>query len=194
MTPDPENVNPENPEKKKAGRPKGTKNKKSLGGRPKDSGVALREQRRYDVSLQERIRQGAHPDLIFTWYQVICQGQTPVWVTDKDGYDYVIPDPNPLLPAPTLEQRNAAMKALADRGYGLPAQSVTIDAEFRNKIELQLTGISQQDLLAIDAQKLFQIAKVFEIKGQIEDAELVLDENTPLLESSNKGLDSNSGI
>jgi len=171
-------INPEtedNPKpRNKGGRPKGSKNK---GGRPKESGIALKQQRRYEVSLNECIREGMHPEIIREYYKTILRGQNPILET-RNGVDYVIIDPNPLLPAPTLEQRNAAMRALADRGYGLPAQSVTIDAEFRNKVELQLTGISTEQLAALDMKKLAAVREFFKLpapsnQDDIQDAEIV---------------------
>lgn len=182
--------NSENPDpnlriKKKGGRPKGSKNK---GGRPRESGIALREKRKYEVSLAEAVRQGVHPDIILEYYKTVLRGQTPLLMSEN-GIDYIIPDPNPLTPAPTLEQRNAAMKALADRGYGLPAQSISIDAEYRKKIELQITGISSEQLMSASAHTLVGLAKLLELPvpkgdGDIIDAEII--ENTPLLPVSNE--------
>lgn len=175
------NETPENTPKpkNKGGRPKGSKDKTSRnkGGRPKESGIALKQQRRYEVSLNECIREGMHPEIIREYYKTILRGQNPILET-RDGVDYVIIDPNPLLPAPTLEQRNAAMRALADRGYGLPAQSVTIDAEFRNKVELQLTGISTEELGAMAMDKLAALREMFKLPApkdeiEAEDAEII---------------------
>lgn len=171
------NLDPDPKIKKKGGRPKGSKNK---GGRPRESGIALRQQRKYEISLQEAIRQGLHPDIVLEYYKTILKGQTPLLET-RNGIDYIIPDPNPLTPAPTLEQRNQAMKALADRGYGLPAQSIQIDAEYKKTIELQLTGISENLLKSQGLEALYTIAKALQIpnSSEIIDAEIVENPQLP---------------
>lgn len=157
--------------KRKAGRPVGAKTKIK---KPVQAAAGERRRHMHNVSIQERIREGCHPDLVFEYYKTILEGKTPIWV-EESGVCYVIPDPNPLLPAPTLEQRNSAMKALVDRGYGLPSQSITVDAEFRNKVEFQLTGIESKQLEAINLQNLQKLAQMFRLPApsDIEDAQLV---------------------
>ena len=170
-------------QKRKAGRPPGSKTKIK---KPVQAAAGERRRHMHNVSIQERIREGCHPDLVFEYYKTILEGKTPIWV-EESGMCYVIPDPNPLLPAPTLEQRNAAMKALVDRGYGLPSQSITVDAEFRNKVELQITGISTQQLETINLKNLAELAKMFRLPGpeEILDADLVdTNTNSPLLGST----------
>lgn len=173
------------PVSRKGGRPKGAKNKIK---KTRGEGLVIREQRRYEVSLNECIRKGMHPELILEYYKIILRGQTPV-LEYKDGLESFIPDPNPLTPTPTLEQRNAAMRALADRGYGLPAQSVTIDAEFKNKVELQLTGITTEQFGAIAAQNLYKLREMFSLPEPKEDNSDALDAEFTEINDNNPSTD-----
>lgn len=179
--PDSNNEKPRN----KGGRPKGSKDKKSRnkGGRPRESGLALRQQRKYEISLTEAVRAGLHPDIYVEYYKTILRGDNPKLET-KDGIDYIIVDPNPLLPSPTLEQKNAAMRALADRGYGLPAQSINIDAEFKTRVEAQLTGISQQQLEAMSMNTIMAIREMFKLPEKTDNSDAEDAEFTEITENS----------
>jgi len=96
--------------------------------------------RNVQYSLAERIRERHDPEVIIKTIEMVMMGHTPVWIPDKRavGGFRVEPDPNPLLPTPNLEQRTAAMRELINRGWGLPVQSVQIDAQIKQQLDAGL--------------------------------------------------------
>jgi hypothetical protein len=177
----------------KGGRPKGSRNK---GGRPPESGILNKKRRQYQYSLMERVRELIDPDLLIEYNTMILEGKTPIWERVGDGGWKVVPDPSPLSPTPTLADRNAAIKWLTERGHGLAVQSITVDAEYRTKVEMQLTGLSTELLESFTPQKLAALRDLFQLPSSddvatqhedIVDAELVdTTTNSPLLGDSSE--------
>lgn len=121
----------------KRGRPKKTQDpdlEETPGGGSNYRGIAKRD---VQYSLASRIRERTDPDLICQFFEMIVEGKNPVWVRhQKTGVIYKVDsDPNPLQPSPTLEQRASAVKELVNRGWGLPVQSLQIDAQLKMQIQ-----------------------------------------------------------
>jgi hypothetical protein len=88
--------------------------------RTKDAARAAR-------SLSLAIRQRLDPDLFVDFQLAIAAGKSPILVELEDGEIVVTIDERGSI-LPTLEQRTQAMIRLEQRGYGMPMQSVQVEA------------------------------------------------------------------
>jgi hypothetical protein len=129
----------------------------------------------YSRSVREAFRQHADPDIIYQFYHMITCGINPVIIGDP-GNQSVVPDPSPHAISPTLQQKSDAMRIIMERRDGLPAQSIQIDAEVRQKMEMLGTGVPTE-LLALNNPRTLDLLKMAlaEAMGNIEDAELEPD-------------------
>jgi hypothetical protein len=162
----------------KRGRPPGPKAKSP--DEPQGEGVVpvlanYRGKRTVQFNLMHKIREQGLSDLVLESFKIILAGSTPVWTKDdrfEHGYR-VEPDPNPLLPSTTLEQRLGVMKELLNRGEGLPVQSVQIDAVLKAQVE---NGVPPHLLDKPNFAAIFEIQKVFKKlqDGNTEDAEFTM--------------------
>lgn len=127
--------------------------------------------RNIQYSVAEKIRDRVDPDLIVDYWVMILKGQNPLWEDDPKSPHgtRVIPDPNPMLPTPTLEQRTRAVQELTNRGWGLAVQSIQIDAQLKQTLEL---GIPAQLLEQANYKALAIIRDALRLEdGNTEDAE-----------------------
>lgn len=148
------------------GRPKGT----TTG--PKQRNVA------FTMSMAEAVREGVDPRYIVKFHKYIIAGINPVYKLDKhDNVIDVIPDPSPMAQSPDLARKSESAKFLTAYGWGQPAQSVQIDAEFRARIDALGSGIPTQQLMGIDPSILFKLAEALKVPmlENVTDAELVDD-------------------
>lgn len=135
-------------------------------------------------NLSNHIRDRVDPDLIMNFWAMIAEGKNPVWVRNKKGeLSGVEPDPNPLQPSPTLEQKAAAVREMSNRGWGQAPQSVHIDAQ----LKLQIQDEIPRHLLESGSnwRMLDQIRNVMRLEdGNTEDAEWtpVPDKEKPVSE------------
>lgn len=116
----------------------------------------------------QRIRDENLLDPVLQSFKIIAMGFVPVWIDDKrcpGGYR-VEPDPNPLLPATTLEQRLRAYQVLLDRGEGLPVTQVNIKHEINHGVPEHL--LKQNNYAALDV--ILRGLKQLE-DGNTQDAE-----------------------
>jgi hypothetical protein len=179
---------------KGSGKPKGTPaSGKSEKGTPLNS-LLNQKRRQYSYSLMERIRERIDPDLLIEFHTMVLEGKTPVWEKIGNGDWKVVPDPSPLATSPTLNDKVASLKWLTERGYGLPVQSIQVDAEYRSKLELLGSGVPTNVLEGINPTALFYTQKALQAVLNASDAEIVEvnapeSTNSPLLESSSELLD-----
>lgn len=104
--------------------------KQTLAGNPEEA--SDRMSRRYSKSLSFAIRENVDPRLLQNFWLAIMAGKNPVIVANEDGvFDSV--DWNDQELAPTLEHKMAAAKVIQDRGWGLPVQSITLEADIRTQ-------------------------------------------------------------
>ena len=124
------------------------------------------------MNLMNRVRERIDPDLFIDSLITIMQGHVPLWIDDKRATCgvRVIPDPNPLLPSPTLQQRLDAQRELMNRGWGQAPQHVKFDVTHQE--QLPLAGVDLE--LLAEVQKLLLKAGKPQITN-IVDAELVED-------------------
>ena len=111
------------------------------------------------------------------------QGYTPRVVDDaRSKYGArVEPDPNPMLPSPTLADRTRAANEIANRAWGLPVQSIQIDAQLKASYD---AGIAPEYLKGQDLNLLMDIKNAFQKrlgtgKDEVEDAEIVSETQEP---------------
>lgn len=136
-----------------------------------------RGKRNYQVSISERVRELINPDLLVKYWGMILEGFNPVWLKNKKGEYYdVVPDPNPLTGSSSPAQRDAAVRELMNRGWGMAVQSIQIDAQFKTQVEpLQLQGVDLE-LLAKLNQLFLETSKPQ--LTNITDAELVVEDSS----------------
>lgn len=138
------------------------KRKKSLQRVTRGSEVVSRD---YSVSMTEAVRKRVDPNVLIDFNIMILMGINPVLRKDarsKTGWK-CIPDPSPSATSPTLEQKNAASKYLTERGWGMPTQSLQVEADIRSRIEGFGSGIDSRILENVGADKLMQLAKLLEL-------------------------------
>jgi hypothetical protein len=134
-------------------------------------------------TLTQRLREDIDPSVYIQTLKTIMMGSVPLWVDDArvEGGIKVIPDPNPLMSSPTLEQRMSAMREMVNRQEGLAVQSIQLDAQFKAQLN---DGLPAHMLEKPNYRILQQIADILkkEKERDIVDAELV--EPLALQESS----------
>lgn len=79
--------------------------------------------------LSATIREGMDPMVYFEFFTAVAKGQAANLDEDEDGIYVTYEAKGAILP--TLQQRIDAMRWLADRGYGMPVQSVQLDQQIR---------------------------------------------------------------
>ncbi len=94
-------------------------------GRPPELRKAMR-------NLALVVREGVPSEIMRDFHLMIAMGQSPLVVRASNGDLEVRAEEGGM--APTLDQRVAAMKFLTERGYGLPAQTINLEAELRAQI------------------------------------------------------------
>lgn len=153
--------------KRKRGRPPGSG--KSRKGQP--APTLLNEKRRqYSYGLMQRIRERTDPDLLIDFHNMILEGKSPIWDPLPGGGHRVIQDPSPLAVTPSLSDKIQSIKWLTERGYGLPVQSIQVDAEYRASLELLGSGVPTQVLENYDPQVLFYVQKALQLaSGKSEE-------------------------
>jgi hypothetical protein len=152
--------------KRGRGRPKGSKSN------PPQRNVA------FTMSMAEAVREGVDPRYIVKFHKYIIAGINPVYKLDKhDNVIDVIPDPSPMAQSPDLARKSESAKFLTAYGWGQPAQSVQIDAEFRAKIDQLGSGIPTQELMTVDLSTLFKLAEALKVPmlTDVTDAEIIDD-------------------
>lgn len=129
----------------------------------------------HTYSISEIIRDHLNPKLVYDWWMTVLGGGTPLTVKDNrvDGGIRIIPDPNPMVPSPTLADRMRAIQELTNRGWGLPVQSLQIDAHMRNTLEI---GIPPELLEKNNYAALAKIRDALMLTD-VTDAELVPEES-----------------
>lgn len=177
----------ETPKKRKGGRPKGV-----------DSSLLNKKRRQYSYGLMERIRERIDPDVLIDFHVAILEGKNPVLESYGETWR-VIPDPNPMSPAPTLEQKSQSAKWLTDRGHGLPVQSTQVDVEIRARIDQMGSGVSSQQLQgSISPHVLKQLAGLLKAPTYPDaiDAEFVdhKTENPTPVGNTSEGLEENNPL
>src|ERR1043165_7837854 len=90
------------------------------------------EVKRARSNLAYRIREQLDPQIIFDYYMMILYGKNPKIVpdarcTESAGLKVIADEEDCRVPSP--ERRDAALQRLLDRGWGMPAQSIHIEAE-----------------------------------------------------------------
>lgn len=127
--------------------------------------------KKYTSSITEVVRSKLPAEVIFDFWMMILNGQTPLVEAYKDGYR-VIPDPNPLHASPTLEQRTRAVQQLSDRGWGQTVQSLQLDASFKAQLD---AGLPEHMLEKSNMRLLADIANMMKSyrESDVVDAELV---------------------
>jgi hypothetical protein len=149
------------------------------------------------MSMAEAVREGVDPRYIVKFHKYIIAGINPVYKLDKhDNVIDVIPDPSPMAQSPDLARKSESAKFLTAYGWGQPAQSVQIDAEFRAKIDQLGSGIPTQELMSVDLSTLFKLAEALKVPmlTDITDAEIVTDDNNSTLESISDTTNTNSPL
>lgn len=68
------------------------------------------------------------------WHVAVVMGKDPRWLYDDDGALIVVYDATGGI-APTLDQKRASVEWLANRGYGMPVQTLLLDQEIRTQLE-----------------------------------------------------------
>lgn len=94
-------------------------------GRPPELRKAMR-------NLALVVREGVPSEIMRDFHLMIAMGQSPLVVRASNGDLKVQAEEGGM--APTLDQRVSAMKFLTERGYGLPAQTINLEAELRAQI------------------------------------------------------------
>lgn len=80
------------------------------------------------------VRERVDPNALVEWHVRRAMGLINVhWAEDTDGEIYVTWDDEGI--PPTTEQIADSIKWLSDRGWGLPAQSIHLEADFRAHVE-----------------------------------------------------------
>lgn len=150
-------------EKRKPGRPRKSE---ATPGEGDLAAGRYRGKRNNQISLSEVIRDSLDPLLIRDYWMAVARGVNPVIEETSKGAR-VIPDPNPMSPAPTLEQKNRAIQELTNRGWGLPVQSIQMDMNQKVVHEL-----SPELLQGVNYLALAKIREALQLTNVI-DAELV---------------------
>jgi hypothetical protein len=159
----------ETTKKRSRGRPKGSKTS------PPQRVVAA------TMTMAEAVRLGIDPRIIVKAHVLITSGVNPVSIMDKQGNVHDVgPDPSPLASAPTLQQKTESWKFLAQYGWGQPAQSTTIDIEFRAKLEAIGTGVPTPELERYNPEVLNYIKKALELASGNSNEDAIDAEFTEL--------------
>lgn len=127
--------------------------------------------RNVQYSIAERIRYRVDPDLIIDFWTKILEGYTPIWVKNKKGEFSVEIDPSPLATTPSLEMRARAIQELNNRGWGLPVQSLQVEAHLKQTQTLALPG---DVISSVTLKQLAMIRDALQLtSGDVQDAEIV---------------------
>lgn len=136
----------------------------------------------HSYSITDIIRKHLNPKLVLDWWMTVLGGGTPLTVKDNrvEGGIRIIPDPNPMVPSPTLADRMRAIQELTNRGWGLPVQSLQIDAHLKATLD---QGVPQH---LLDRPNYAAIAKIRDalMLTDVTDAEIVSEETSEVIERS----------
>ena len=186
--------------------PKKKGNYKAGPGRPKGqlNGEALKKTRNYQISLTQAVREKVNPDILLDWDLMVLQGKNPILLWDARLQEFRCEaDPSPMATAPTLNDKRQSQQNLLNRGWGMAASTVNIEANIKSQTLAFGVGIDNASLAKLDPNILFAIrdnlASLFAPKTDTSDAidaeftELSPDSdavntNSPLLEGSSEPL------
>ncbi|MGN6108087.1 MAG: hypothetical protein ACTHU0_23470 [Kofleriaceae bacterium] len=105
-------------------------------------------------NLALAVREGVPAELMRDWHLMICEGKSPLLRRRGTGWSLEAEEQGMI---PTLDQRTRSMVWLAERGYGLPAQQIHLEAELR----AQVAAIGQVPVVAsLDTGKQWAIREI----------------------------------
>jgi len=127
------------------------------------------------------VRDRVDPTQLVEWHVRRAMGAINVrWAEDEDGEIFVTWDDEGI--APSSEQIAESIKWLADRGWGLPAQSIHLEADFRAHIEGDAVPVGTLPAAALAAVRAALMGTRGELPAPTDviDAEIVRVEPAPV--------------